>query len=141
MDLQQRLAPFPSPADVASSALASIIRPVPYNITTHSPSPLQSESQHPLQDCLSLLQDKPSYASSCTMFRKLDNPTSGRFACKELRALCSARLCRLARPSNPLSRYSSGALQPGTNARTSSLLQSVATKRTKGFQKLLNCTP
>ena len=28
--------------------------------------------------------------------------TSGRFACKELRVLCSARLCRLARPSNRL---------------------------------------
>ena len=67
--------------------------------------------------------------------------TSGRFACKELRVLCSARLCRLARPRIPLSRCSSEGIQPGTNARTCSLLQSVATKRTKGSQNLLNCIP
>ena len=57
--------------------------------------------------------------------------TSGRFACKELRVLCRT----------PLSRCSSEGPRPGTNARTSSLLQSVATKRTKGSQNLLNCIP
>ena len=62
--------------------------------------------------------------------------TSRRFAYKELRVLCSARLCRLARPRTPLSRCSSEGPQPGTNARTCSLLQSIATKRTKGSQNL-----
>ena len=49
--------------------------------------------------------------------------SSARLPKQELRALCSARLCRLACPRIPLSRYSSEGPQPGTETKGSQLLE------------------
>ena len=78
-----------------------------------SPFPLPSGSRHLLQDCLSLLPDRPSYVSSCTMFRKLGSPL-------DLWSLCLQRTpCLVQRSALPLT---SEGPQPGT--------------KTKGFQNL-----
>ena len=61
---------------------------------------------------------------------------------QELRALCSARLCRLARPRISLSRYSSEGPLPWSNARLCRFYKGgTPTKRTKGSQDLLSCIP
>ena len=58
------------------------------------------------------------------------------------RALYSARLCRLARPRIPLSRYSSEGPRPWSNARLCRFYKGgTPTKKTKGSQNLLNCIP